>query len=79
LIKRNLGRNLPAILYRSRDSYAASNAAVEPDEIGSGPLFKMVRIALSDPDLEIWRYSISVDGQLIVGQEIARIASNLND
>jgi len=45
------------------------------EEIGSGSLCKMVRIALSDPDGDLWAYTIhTVDGA-VVGTAIATLAS----
>jgi hypothetical protein len=41
-----------------------------PEQIGEGRFDKMVRLALSDPDGEIWRYSIKVSGKRIVGRAI---------
>jgi hypothetical protein len=64
----NLTPNLPSTLHR------LSEAEIS-EEIGSGPLFKMVRISLSDPDKELWRYSINAGGQTILGAEIAAIAN----
>jgi hypothetical protein len=39
----------------------------------------MVRIALSDPDDEVWRYSIDVAGELIVGDDIRTYAVRTAD
>jgi hypothetical protein len=75
----DLDPGLPSTLYRVSYAERIGDAVVTRDEIGSGPLFKMMRIALSDPDMEVWRYSISVAGQTVVGQEIAKIALTLND
>lgn len=44
------------------------------EEIGSGPLFKMVRIALSDPDGDLWAYTIHAVDRMIAGAAIATFA-----
>lgn len=44
------------------------------EEIGSGPLAKMVRIALSDPDDALWAYSIQTAGLTLEGKAIASLA-----
>lgn len=76
LDERELEPGLPSTLYRVNQDHWA-DAATEREEIGSGPLSKMLRIALSDPDAEIWRYSISVAGRTVAGREIARTAREL--
>jgi hypothetical protein len=43
------------------------------EEIGNGPLAKMVRLALSDPDNEVWAYSIHVADAIYTGTEIASL------
>ena len=35
------------------------------EQIGDGRFNKMLRLALSDPDDEVWRYSIEVSGHLV--------------
>ena len=63
----------PSTLYR----LAGRNAdlgLLHKEEIASGALFRMVRIALSDPDSELWRYSISVGGTVIAGRAIERLS-----
>ncbi|MGY2735799.1 hypothetical protein [Sphingomonas sp. UYP23] len=45
------------------------------EQIGDGPLAKMVRIAMTDPDDELWRYSISVAGHVIAGKAIGALAA----
>jgi hypothetical protein len=68
--------NLPATLYRLPDpTLRQEKPGLE--EIGSGPLAKMVRIALSDPDDEIWRYSINVAGTIVRGPQISTVAKAL--
>lgn len=69
---------LPSTLYRQVDGGPGSDRAGRREEIGSGPLFKMVRIALSDPDAEVWRYSIAVDGEIVAGEGIRGISRILN-
>jgi hypothetical protein len=60
---------LPARLYRLR-GIDVSDAVAE--EIGSGTFGKMVRIALTDPDQELWRYSVAVGGVILTGDQITR-------
>jgi hypothetical protein len=64
--------NLSATLHRLSDAESS-------EEIGSGPLFKMVRIALSDPDDEVWRYSIKAGGDTIAGRQIAVVSGMLGN
>jgi len=45
--------------------------------IGQGPLWKMVRAALSDPDNELWRYSILVGQEDLIGKGIAKLGGLL--
>lgn len=40
------------------------------EQIGEGRFDKMVRIALSDPDDELWRYSIDIGTTCIIGEHI---------
>jgi hypothetical protein len=68
-----LNMSLPAQLYRSRAGWREELGQYPMEEIGSGPLAKMVRIALSDPDEALWAYSISVAGQIFAGDAIRRI------
>lgn len=63
---------------RLRRSSAAAPSLVDhaaSEWIGEGPLGKMVRVALSDPDEEIWRYALSVAGTVIEGDAIETLAS----
>lgn len=71
---RPLSPSEPAILFRSRAEWPDEIERAVREQIGDGPLAKMVRIALSDPDDEVWRYSIGVAGQLIAGNAIRRLA-----
>lgn len=41
--------------------------------IGEGTLRKMVRAAVTDPDDELWRYSIIAGGRVYLGEEIRQI------
>lgn len=41
-----------------------------PEQVGEGRFDKMVRLAMSDPDDEVWRYIIHVAGERIVGDRI---------
>ena len=61
--------DLPAKLFRLRGLDVHTS---RPEDIGSGTFVKMVRIALSDPDGELWRYSVAVDGHRVAGDELAR-------
>jgi hypothetical protein len=74
----DLEPGLPFTLYRTSYVERISDTVVMRDEIGSGPLYKMMRIALSDPDMEAWRYSISVAGLMLAEREIEKIAQSLN-
>ena len=65
----------PAILFRSRAEWPDEIDRAVREQIGDGPLSKMVRIAMSDPDDELWRYSISVAGHLIAGKAIGTLAA----
>ncbi|WP_353467535.1 hypothetical protein [Sphingomonas faeni] len=35
------------------------------EQIGEGRFDKMLRLALSDPDGEVWRYTIEVTGHVV--------------
>ncbi len=63
----------PAALYRSRAEWPQDMDRAEREQIGDGSLAKMVRLAMSDPDEELWRYSIAVAGQWITGNAIRRL------
>lgn len=45
--------------------------------IGQGPLWKMVRAALTDPDGELWRYSILVGQEDLTGKGIVKLGDLL--
>lgn len=70
---RPLSLSDPAILFRSRAEWPEEMGRSERERIGDGPLVKMIRLAMTDPDEELWRYAISVSGQLIAGNEIRRL------
>lgn len=65
----------PAALFRSRAEWPQEVDRAEREQIGDGPLAKMVRLAMTDPDDELWRYSIAVAGQWITGNAIRRLSS----
>jgi len=44
------------------------------EEIGSGSLSKMIRIALSDPDDDLWAYAIHVANAVFTGEDISALA-----
>jgi len=62
----------PATLYRAGGSDPAHSPL---EEIGSGRLAKMIRIALSDPDGEVWRYSIAAAGNRMTEAEFVDLAA----
>ncbi len=64
----------PAALFRSRAEWPQDIDRAEREQIGDGPLAKMVRLAMTDPDEELWRYSIAVAGQWIIGNAIRRLS-----
>ena len=67
---RSLSPSEPAVLFRSRAEWPDEIERAVLEQIGDGPLAKMIRIAMTDPDEELWRYSISVSGQTIAGRAI---------
>ena len=72
-----LDENAPAKLFRSRAHWAEERAGAPVEEIGSGPLAKMVRLAMTDPDGDIWPYSILVEGRSFDGEAIRKLAREL--
>lgn len=60
----------PAFLYRSRVDRPFEVNHSESECIGQGSFAKMVRLAVGDPDDEVWRYAIAVAGLLIKGDQI---------
>jgi hypothetical protein len=63
-----------ARLYRSRVAFAEEIDHFTSEPIGEGTLDKMLRLALSDPDGELWRYSIKTSESLICGDHILRLS-----
>ncbi|TPG54493.1 hypothetical protein EAH76_07515 [Sphingomonas glacialis] len=61
-------------MFRSRAEWPDEIERSVREQIGDGPLAKMVRIAMTDPDDELWRYSISVAGHVIAGKAIGALA-----
>ncbi len=57
----------PAQLYRSRAREGEEVDHAQSELVGSGSLEKMVRVAMTDPDGELWRYSIRCGEQLLIG------------
>lgn len=66
-----LDPDIPARLFRNFGYRDAPSI----EQIGDGTLAKMIRIALSDPDGELWRYSITTDARRFVGKEIKALAA----
>lgn len=64
---------MPARLFRSRADWPEELVGAEMEEIGSGPLAKMVRLALADPDGDIWPYRIVTDQSVFEGRAIASL------
>jgi hypothetical protein len=60
----------PARLFRSTAPGPAEMSQRSLEQVGDGGFDKMVRIALSDPDDEIWRYAIGVSGETLKGEAI---------
>jgi len=54
-----------ARLFRSHASNLNDVAHSMNEQIGEGRFDKMLRLALSDPDGEVWRYSIEVSGHVV--------------
>ena len=54
-----------ARLFRSNAPGPQNLSQIFPEQIGEGRFDKMLRLALSDPDDEVWRYSIEVSGHLV--------------
>jgi hypothetical protein len=64
----------PARLLRSAAPSPAEISQRSLEQVGDGRFDKMVRIALSDPDDEVWRYAIGAVGQILEGDAIRRFA-----
>ncbi len=54
-----------ARLFRSDASNLNDVSHSMNEQIGEGRFDKMLRLALSDPDGEVWRYSIEVSGHVV--------------
>lgn len=67
----------PARLFRSTVLGPAEISKRSLEQVGDGSFHKMVRIALSDPDDEVWRYVIDVSGDNLEGDAIRRFAAPL--
>lgn len=68
---------MPATLFRSRAGWAEELHLFPRDEIGQGKLFRMVRIALSDPDENYWAYAIVAADQTFEGNAICELGRKL--
>ena len=62
----------PARLYRSRVPNGEAANHVESEQIGQGNFAKMLRVALSDPDDEVWRYSIRLGHTAVEGDKLRK-------
>lgn len=62
----------PARLYRSRVPYGESAIHAESEQVGQGDFAKMLRVALSDPDDEVWRYSIRLSDTAVEGDKLRK-------
>lgn len=65
-----------AQLWRSRANSTASVEQASAELIGEGPLWRMIRAALSDPDQELWRYSISIGKDIVSGAAILEMINS---
>ena len=74
-MERHFPNNRHARLFRSHAPGEVELSQGVPEQIGEGGFDKMVRIALSDPDGEVWRYSIVVDAESVVGEHIRVFAA----
>ena len=61
-----------ARLYRSRVPYGEPVIHAESEQVGQGDFAKMLRVALSDPDDEVWRYSIWLGDTAIEGDKLRK-------
>lgn len=61
-----------AQLFRARADFQKEVNHSDSELIGDGDLAKMVRIALTDPDGEVWRYSIRAGEMTLLGDQIRR-------
>ena len=70
---RTMPADSQARLYRSHAPCPAELSEHLVEQVGQGRLEKMVRIAIADPDGEVWRYSIRIAGHMIHGDDIPKI------
>ena len=59
-----------AQLFRARADFPEEVNHADSELIGDGDLAKMVRLALTDPDGEVWRYSIRAGEVTLFGDQI---------
>ena len=64
----------PAQLYRSTAKCREEVEYGSSELIGDGDMAKMVRLALTDPQDELWRYSIQYAGNTLYGEQIRSVA-----
>jgi hypothetical protein len=74
-LERHFSNNRHARLVRSNAPREVELSQDVPEQIGEGAFDKMVRIALSDPDGEVCRYSIAVDAEWVDGEHIRAFAA----
>jgi len=74
-LERHFPNNRHARLFRSHAPGEVELSQDVPEQIGEGAFDKMVRIALSDPDGDVRRYSIAVDADWVVGEHIRAFAA----
>lgn len=67
----------PATLYRSRADWPEERASAAMEEIAAGPLGKMIRLVLTDPDGEFWPYRITVAERSFDGRAIVALDQEL--
>lgn len=65
----------PATLWRSRVDLPEDVLHTDSEQIGHGSFKKMIRVALTDPDDEVWRYFVAVAGTLIEGDKLRDYAA----
>lgn len=69
----------PARLFRSAAPSPVEISQRSLEQVGDGRFDKMVRVALSDPDDEVWRYEIKVLGRTLEGDSIRKFALPASD
>lgn len=67
-----------AALHRSPDASLDDIDNVIMEKIASGSLDKMIRLAFSDPDQELWRYRIIVGSREYDGNDIIEMAGSID-